>query len=356
MTEKIKGFDGIRGVAVIFVVLTHLGVWTSLEKKGQLSHSMTTLVHGGAGVQAFFILSGFLITLLLIHEHEQYSKISVKNFIVRRTLRIFPLYILFLLIVTCLHIFGKNVTTWQSLYYAYLYIYNFVPKSVYTAFMGHTWSLAVEEHFYLVWPFLFYYAYPKYKNIILVLLVVFIMQAIVNQYYFLSGSLAKHYFIARWSFIGGYPIALGCLMAILFKTDKYKILKSIMSKPLFLFAGLMLYSNALYISYNFQNIYDVAINGDIRTVGMLCILMWILTNQNSIFIKILELKPLQYIGKISYGIYMYQGLFLSTGPTRIIGQSWPPEQSVGLALLMITAPLSYHYFEKPFLKLKGRFR
>jgi hypothetical protein len=72
-------------------------------------------------------------------------------------------------------------------------------------------------------------------------------------------------------------------------------------------------------------------------------------------VKLLEVRPLKYIGVISYGIYMYQGLFLSTGPNRNPEQTWPPSQEIGFVLLLLSAPLSYHYFEKPFLRLKDRY-
>ena len=73
-------------------------------------------------------------------------------------------------------------------------------------------------------------------------------------------------------------------------------------------------------------------------------------------VKILEMAPIRYLGQVSYGIYVWQGFYLGTGPGRDIGQNWPPDAYIGLILLIITVPLSYHLFEVKFLKMKERFR
>ena len=77
-------------------------------------------------------------------------------------------------------------------------------------------------------------------------------------------------------------------------------------------------------------------------------------NQTSIVSKVLEQPVLRYLGTISYGIYMYQGLFLATGPSRVADVFWPFPQHQGICLLLLAAPLSYHFFELPFLKMKDR--
>ncbi|MEQ1527890.1 MAG: hypothetical protein ABL925_01135, partial [Methylococcales bacterium] len=95
--------------------------------------------------------------------------------------------------------------------------------------------------------------------------------------------------------------------------------------------------------------------GYIRSAGILILIVWIFLNQDKFLVKLLEFSPLKYIGVFSYGIYIYQGLFLATGPNRMPLSSWPPDQSIGIVLLFISAPLSYHFYEKPFLRLKHKF-
>jgi peptidoglycan/LPS O-acetylase OafA/YrhL len=355
MNKKIKGFDGVRGLAVISVVLTHTGFWTYLVDRNYLDEALLPLLYGATAVQVFFILSGFLITLLLINEYEKTGTVSIKKFIIRRTLRIFPLYILFLIIATLLHVFGRNVTSWSSLFYAYLYIYNFVPTKIYTFFLGHTWSLAVEEHFYIIWPIV-YFIFRKMTKILVFLIIISILASIVVYYQLYLTELSNKYFINRWSFIAGYDIALGCMGAIIMRSSSYMIYLNILFKKNIIFIfGMLVYISSVFLYGNYWFV-DKVLSGYVRSIGILIMIIWLFSNQDGFIVKVLEFSPLKYIGLISYGIYMYQGLFLATGPYRDPSQSWPLDPSIGIILVVISAPLSYQYFEKPFLRLKHFYR
>ena len=166
--QRIAGFDGIRGLSVIAVVFTHLHVYVALNEAGLLSSSVLPMVHGSAGVQAFFILSGFLITYLLVKEYEETGKICIRFFYIRRTIRIFPIYFLIILIVLFLNMFLQTDLNETLFIYAFLYSYNFIPKEYYSTLIGHTWSLAVEEHFYLLWPITFVFLFRKISQRLLI--------------------------------------------------------------------------------------------------------------------------------------------------------------------------------------------
>lgn len=354
MERYIKGFDGIRAIAVLSVIATHMNVWAFLENNETLNTSFLPLVSGYTGVQVFFVLSGFLITSLLISEHQSTGTISVKKFIIRRTLRIFPLYIFFLIIATSIHSIGQNVTTWDSLIYAYLYIYNFVPTDLYTSFLGHTWSLAVEEHFYIVFPSIFLLLFSKRRSILLLLLTLFLVGSLLLYYLLINSDYSNTHFVDRWSFIIGYNIAAGCLGALVLHTGKFqKPLKIMLGHPIGLGLGLAIFANTLYLHSGYWFI-DHVFTTYLRAGGILILILWVYVNQTSKVVQFLEWQPLKYIGVISYGIYIYQGLFLATGPDRDPSQDWPLDQSIGLFLLIICAPLSYHFFERPFLKLKRK--
>ena len=355
MHRTIKGFDGIRGLAVIAVVLTHLGVFGVLLEQKLLPPALLPMIHGGTGVLAFFVLSGFLITTLLINEFNHTGSISIRHFILRRTLRIFPLYILFLIVVSLLHIAVPNLTSWDSLFYAYIYSYNFIPTDIYTSLIGHTWSLAVEEHFYLVWPTVFLLLFGQYRFALLGLLLTFIVSAPLLHLYLVRAGLAAGYFVERWSFIAGYAIAIGCLSALLIGSQRTaRTARQLSQHPACLALATLLYANSLYLSSDSWFLHNIGAHF-LRTIGIALALTWLYFNQDSRLAKGLEFPPLKYIGLISYGIYMYQGLFLDTGPDRVPGQIWPPSPGIGLALLVLVAPLSYHFFEKPFLRLKNRY-
>jgi peptidoglycan/LPS O-acetylase OafA/YrhL len=347
MHKDIKGLDGIRALAVLAVIATHLPILVALQNKGLLPLTVTPMVNGSTGVLAFFVLSGFLITTLLIREMESTGTVSIRAFVVRRSLRIFPLYLLFLLATTLLHVFGRNVTSWESLLYAYLYAYNFVPRDIYTHFMGHTWSLAVEEHFYLLWPSVFMLFFRGHRSALVIMLALYVATA-PALLQALSSWNATH-FVNRWSVVAGYSIAIGCLLALLMPW-----IKDIVRSRWVAGLGIALFANSLVLSGDPFGM-DVGPGSSyLRAVGIALLIGWITGNQGSLAVRVLEVAPLRYIGAISYGLYMYQGLFLSSTPWRPAGSTWPPPQNIGFLMLLIAAPVSYHFFEQPFLRLKDK--
>ena len=103
--------------------------------------------------------------------------------------------------------------------------------------------------------------------------------------------------------------------------------------------------------------FDNLVAGHMRAIAVVILILWIMGHQRSLLVTCLETAPLRYIGLISYGVYMYQGLFIATGPVRVTGHLWPPpDQLIGLLLLIAVAPASFHFFEKPLIKLGERFR
>jgi peptidoglycan/LPS O-acetylase OafA/YrhL len=352
--QRIAGFDGIRALAVILVVLQHLGIWESAGQPGLVKERLSLLLSGGTGVQAFFILSGFLITILLIKEKEATGKVSIGNFMIRRSLRILPLYIFCCVLTTLALGYFNNYVPWRSLSYAFLYVYNFVPVENYVNVLGHTWSLAVEEHFYLVWPVVFAASFKRGRKGLVIGLAAFVVSSLVLHFLLLRQPFAQEYFISRWSFIAGSSIAFGCIGALLISARRDGIVNpEFFARRSVLLVGIVLFLNSLYVgagSWFIQNV----VSGYVRSAGLLLIILWIYKNQRAAVVRLLETPLLRYIGTISYGIYMWQGFFLSTGPKRLPGEFWPPNQYVGLLMLVIVAPLSFRYFEQPFLRLKDR--
>ena len=158
-------------------------------------------------------------------------------------------------------------------------------------------------------------------------------------------SLSANYFVNRWTVVAGGNIAIGCLAALLVTTAHQRFREVLGSRPL-LYLGAIFYASSLV---------PVLPHEHLRPFGIGFLIVWIYLNQSSRLTQFLEIRSLAYLGMISYGIYMYQGFFLSTGPTRFPGQEWPPHPIIGLILLCIVAPLSFHYFERPLMRLKSKF-
>ena len=342
---RIAGFDGIRGLAVLMVLLSHSHLTRAFNAAGIIPDSVVPMVNGPTGVAAFFILSGYLITYLLIRERQHHGRVSIGNFWARRALRIFPVYFICLIPLAAGSLLWNTGIDSESFFHAFTYLYNFVPREHYSTTLGHTWSLAVEEHFYLVWPFVFVALFARSPRALMLLLVAAIAASHLSQAILTSDpDLMDTYLVERWSFHAGWRIAYGCLLALLLTVGHPRWHRLLGSRAA-LCIGITLYANSLILELP---------HPELRAYGLGILIAWIVLNQENWAVRVLEFRPLAYLGTISYGVYMYHGIFIATGPYRAPGIDWPPPTAAGLLMLLVVAPLSYHYIEKPLLELKDR--
>lgn len=335
MTQRIKGFDGLRGLAVLFVIISHSILWPHL---GIENPKIKILMNGHTGVSIFFVLSGFLITLLLIKEKEATGSIDLVSFIKRRALRIFPLYYLALFLLMYMDYTGNSRINNCAYPYVFAYLANFIPRSCDHQTISHFWSLSVEEHFYLIWPLIFMLG-KRYATIIAIVAAIACLKVGTSLYSGISG-----WYLDRWTFPAALPIIIGCIAALVHKADIIEsFFKSTKTSGLILFSIL-----AGLVSPAFMKSQVVWL------IAMASLMLYIYYQQDSALVKILEFKPLAMIGIVSYGLYVWQGVFTGNGPYRTY-DPFPPEIYTGLWLTFIAAPLSYMLYERPIMSLKKRF-
>ncbi|MCT4581510.1 MAG: acyltransferase [Flavobacteriales bacterium] len=337
----IKGYDTLRAFSIILVVVSHLlpAGYAFYDTR------MWIVVSGTTGVQIFFTLSGFLITTILLKERGKKGKINFKNFFARRFIRLLPPLILFYAIIAVFMLRGDISSTLIGYVFSVFYVYNFVHHDYYTVELGHTWSLAVEEQFYLTWPFIL--SLFKRVNQLYFIVGGILIMCLIGYYLFPTLAVADHYHTDRWFFPAVAPIIVGSLFAILNNrySEKWKI--HFHSKYWYLIAGIGLF---LYPLYSLELLLVTA--PIFQAVGVSLGLIWLLYNQSSKITAILDNLLFRYIGKISYGIYVYQGFFLRTGPGgELAVQQYP----LNILLVLLMAVLSYELYEKPILQLKKKF-
>lgn len=343
--KYIKGFDSIRAISIILVISSHLGLYMHLPKNEFSKERLWLLLSGNNGVQIFFTLSGFLITMILLAEQEKFRTISLQNFYVRRFLRLLPPLIVFYLVVFVLMKANLIENDIHAILYSIFYVYNFVPNNHYTGELGHTWSLALEEQFYLFWPIIIKFILKKQVVILLILSI--ILLCLISIHIYPMYSVFNNYRVERWFIPAIAPVLIGSYFAILKNNQlsKWQIYFNSSSKRL-LFIGVVLSLFPLYSPY-------LAYSFLFQSIGTGALLVWIMNNQESHVIRFINYKPLSYIGKISYGLYVYQGLFLRTGPGSDL---WIQQFPQNLFLTLSVAVVSYHFLEKPILLLKNNFR
>lgn len=350
--DRIAGLDGLRALSVIAVVLTHAGVYQWLQVS-----TLLPLMHGSTGVRVFFVLSGFLITRLMLQEHDRHGRVSYARFIMRRALRIFPLYVLFLSIVTALWFAGLWKGPGGGLAYAWAYAYNFAPVRLYDPVLGHTWSLAVEEHFYVLWPFVLAAFAARPRRLLAGALLGAL--ACLAAYSLLVRLLdPRQFFFERWTVVAAFSLLVGCLAAILerHRPDGAAVTLARSRVSPWLAALLFAAPSLLSLSPLWgERVLPQYLAASLQSVAVALLVLWLQHHPESTGVALLEWQPLKYVGTISYGIYIWQGFFLGTSPERPAESAWPPPLWVGLPAIALVAPLSYHAFERPFLALKARF-
>jgi peptidoglycan/LPS O-acetylase OafA/YrhL len=314
--KRISSLDGLRAVAISLVILGH---WV-----GKHSALAFLSVYANLGVRIFFVISGYLITTLLLREEQQTGRINLRGFYVRRAFRILPAAVAFIAPVLLIH--GREMR-WYDVAAVALYLVNFDFGCPW--FFGHLWSLSVEEQFYLLWPAALGRFFRWRVQILLG------MVALAPIY-----STACYFFKVRSGGYGTFPavadnLAIGCLLAV-FAPGIRRIPRSL--------ALLMLAAVVLVPQF--------PANTPGRTLLMLFALWPVLhaaiaglvlhAIQNSYWI--LNWTPVVFLGKISYSLYLWQQLFFfSPHPLPIY---------FALPLAVGFACISYFLVEQPMLRLR----
>ncbi|MHB2265795.1 acyltransferase family protein [Aliihoeflea sp. PC F10.4] len=330
--QHIYGFNALRAFSVTLVILSHIGIMGAAQHPAW--KNFFSVFNASYGVKTFFVLSGFLITTLLIREHDASGRINIFAFMKRRALRILPLYFLIVAIVLVLINQGIAQDKLTAVIYATFFAYNFVPRAEAVNYMSHMWSLAVEEQFYLVWPFVFALLFTRKPVLVIFagLIVLLCWWRLATGY---EGAADTHspWF---WTIPAIYPIMIGCIFALV--TD---CLRTVMKSVPALVIAIGLISIPLWTTWSSS----LEIAG---TTGIALLIAWIFLNQHRAWVKKLDWGPIGYFGLISYGLYMWQGVLTGNGSYRYPGyESFPLNVYLGVALTVPIAMMSYHFFEDP---------
>jgi len=334
-----KGLNGLRAIAALGVVISHVA-------------SIQTYFHHYA-VIIFFTLSGFLITYLLLAEKDRTATIDLKKFYARRILRIWPLYFFYILLVFFIHTYliGDRVINADYLGYFLVFFQNipitYLRKS--PTDMSHLWSIGIEEQFYLFWPLVLTFIKNKKRFLIIFIIAALIIQAIVKVYTIKTGDISLFYFLSSFRFD---CMAIGALFATLYFEKNTILLHQTNS---------MWIPIAFWISVLFASIYKFnlfPIYSD--EIGSLITAAFIVNQvTNTKKRSVLENKPMIFIGKISYGIYIYHilmcSLLLHIFKIYGIHPYFKLLIPAVLILTILVSYLSYELLEKPFLKIKAKY-
>ncbi len=336
----LPALDGIRAVAVFLVIFYHFGF---------------SRVPGGTGVTIFFVLSGFLITWLLLRENEKDGTISLKKFYRRRILRIFPaFYAYWLGLVLLMTVTGKTMV-WPQAISALLYVtnyYNIIFGDPNTGF-SHTWSLSIEEQFYLLWPFVFLWLINDLKKMTVLLVCIIIAVWIHRVILYSVFDVWQGYFYEAFD-TRMDSLMMGCLVAVLLRRGVmmpfWKILCYNQFMPLIILALLTV---SIYCEQGFIPRYRDVVGLAVNPLLIALFLVQML-NLSSFYIwRWIDWPVMRYLGRLSYSLYLYQQITLGGAKKLFVHESVLVQLIAAVAVTVIVAACSYHIIELPFLKLKN---
>lgn len=348
--------DGLRGIAFGAVFCSHavppsVEVWTRATGT-EIGPWIAALIRSGRfGVDLFFVLSSYLITDLLLRERLKYGTVDVKAFWMRRALRIWPLYYVFIVFAFVL---GPYVMPHEQLPSGYkLALVSFTGNWA-IAFYGwqpsitmHLWSISIEEQFYVAWPLLVRWVRPSN---IAKLSVALLFLSYATRFYMIESQgdgLGPHLWcnsVARLD-----PIAMGALAALLLNQRSFTLPAGLSA------VGAIAACITIVAVSRYEQVFNSPACGAsaylLVSVSCLVLLLCALSGRSN---WLLTSRPAAYLGRVSYGAYVFHFFFCRLLDQRTsLGVIKP---LLTLALTLTAAAISYQWLELPFLKLKSRFR
>lgn len=359
-----ENLNAIRFIAALLVIIFHTEKFKLFLNVPDYSGNRVVSIIGSLGVVLFFVLSGFLISFLLFKEQEITKTISIKDFYIRRILRIWPLY--FLIVILALFIipfinfftitgFERNIVYDNLIYKLLLYVF-FLPNMVLALFAfipyaSQLWSIGAEEQFYLVWPFL----NKKINNKWLLLSGVIFIYLIIKFYvpFLIPSGVYRDVFVQFWESMPIDCMAIGGLFAlIIYETSPFTLfIRKILFNKLFQWIILILTVSLIYLGIHFPYF-----QYEVYSVLFGILICNFAANKNRIFS--MENSTTNFLGKISYGLYMFHPIAIVFS-IKLLRKFHLLSNyilyPVILILVIVMSALSYEFFEKKFLNKKLKY-
>lgn len=313
---------------------------------------------GQLGVSTFLVISGLLITWLMIRERVAIGSLSLKNFYIRRFLRIIPVFWFLLAIVTLLKLADFASITWLDILRAATFTHNyplsFNHSNDYSLWLQHTWSLSLEEQFYLIWPSLFVLLSKKHAARLAVALA-------------FSGPILRLLSYYLFPQLRGYEgfefqtridiLMAGCAAAFILESQEWKVrIERIPVRPalaatmLFLLVANPILATQLKLHSRQYAIVNL-IRPPIEAVAIAVTLLILVAGKRGTAFRWANLPIAKHVGKLSYSLYIWQQLFLVVGHgPNAISLIWR------LPVTYLVAFCSFNFLERPFVRLRSRFR
>jgi peptidoglycan/LPS O-acetylase OafA/YrhL len=358
---RLPSLDGWRAISIALVIGGHSASVNGFPP--ELKTAFAWIFNGDLGVRTFFVISGLLITWLMLREQARAGRVNLKHFYARRALRILPVYFAFLAVVAALQWltpFRQSAGQWLANLTFTTGLLNWGGGGSWTT--GHLWSLAVEEQFYIIWPVVFAgLALASHWRRALGLLCIPIVLAPFCRATAKSGLAPENldFLLSPYTFATNFDaIALGCAGAILLFHRREDVERALTSKAVLVASAALAAILIPYIMRGFLlgAVFTVPFGNTLQALGMATLILQSVLMPSFGFYRVLNWSAVAWVGVLSYSLYIWQQLFCSQpqwfGWNQVWWMGWP-----GWILATFAASVtSYYCLEKPFMRLRAKLR
>lgn len=350
---RIPSLDGLRALSIFLVMALH-----TLQPYSIGHHASPlwyAIFDGDTGVYIFFVISGYLITRLLLNEHQKRGSISFRGFYVRRAMRILPPLYAYVAALLLLGWAGRLALDKIDIFSALFFFHNYAHGFMWQ--LEHFWSLSIEEQFYFIWPLVLFFCLRRPElagralaarvalGVILVSPAVRVISFLVHNRYIHDGT-GFH--------MRADMLMFGCAAALLEGTPRFERFYGIATKVWWLPPAIIFFSGC--IEARFQNYWTFPFGFTLSGAAIAIFLLWCVRNPASRIGRALNARFVVHIGVISYSIYLWQTLFLHEGGSRIFGPvlGFLCVFPANWVAILAVAELSRYLVELPSLRLRDR--
>ena len=338
--RRIPSLDGLRALSITLVLVQHSLMTGSVNEHYPLFWSV--IGNGRLGVSIFFVISGFLITSQLLEENSRTGQIALRRFYIHRAFRILPPYYGFLIVLLLLEHTGfldvglrgrtDPQTFWLRWQASFVFLRDYIGNESW--WTDHTWSLSVEEQFYLLWPACLALAgLVKSKKVAVSLILASPAIRVVCHLLFPSLGMQRELMMFHMRMDS---LMTGCALAIFYERLQFKCRWTL---P----AAIFLFVVSPYLGEYLHGYYQLPFGLSLENLAIGYLLLYAVRNPISLFGRVLNHRIVAHIGVLSYSLYLWQELFLGKFPLP-----W------GLLGTFLAAELSWRVIERPALELRDR--
>ena len=356
--RRIPSLDGLRALSIVLVMGLHTVQRYGAEHPEHPPALIWSIVFNGSlGVYIFFVISGYLITRLLLHEQQTRGAISMSGFYLKRAFRILPPLYVYVAILALLSAAGRLVLTKWDIVSALFFFHNYAISSTCWA-IEHFWSLSVEEQFYLIWPVILILCLrlrapgrAGKDRAAAIAIAAIVLSPLVRVLSFRTHQVLLH--DSAGFHMHADALMFGCVAALLEGTSRFERAYRAVTRVWWLpVVGLAIGS---YLEMRFQNYWNFPLGETYTGLLLAFFLLWTVRNPDSPPGRVLNAHGVTHIGVLSYGIYLWQTLFLHHSNTRIFaGADWLGRFPINWIAIVVVAEISYRVVEQPSLRLRNR--